>query len=257
VASPLKVFDMAFTIFFSVILAAFGSMAIYTFGDRRRDADAQSKSAQLLGGKGDFILHWFMWLMKPVTAASIRMGLTADFYNWLGLALGAGSVVLLAYGHLELGGWAIALSGIADIMDGRVSRATGKTSLYGDFIDSALDRFIEVFIFMGVVVFYGTYALGVMLAVAALGGSLLVSYTRARGESLGVDCTGGLMQRGERLALLCLLCLSDRTVSGLFHRPAGSVLLVGIGLIAATGLYTAVYRTVWIAHQLRRVHEKS
>jgi phosphatidylglycerophosphate synthase len=246
----------AFRIFISVIVASFGSMAVYSFAGRRRDSDVQSKSGQLLGGKADFVLHWFMWLMQPVTTASIRLGLTADHYNWIGLVLGAGSGVLIAFGHLELAGWAIALSGMADIMDGRVSRATGKTSVYGDFIDSTLDRFIEVFIFMGLAVFYGSNHLGVLLSFAALSGSLLVSYARARGESLGINCAGGLMQRGERLVLLCLLCLTDRAVSAALHRPTGTVLMAGIALIAAASFYTAVYRTVWIANRLRETEKK-
>ncbi len=245
---------MALRFFISVIFAAFGSMAVYGFGGRRRDADVQSKSGQLLGGRADFVLHWFMWLMEPVTRASIRLGLTADFYNWAGLMLGAGSGVLIAFGHLELAGWAIALSGVADIMDGRVSRATGKTSVYGDFIDSTLDRYIEVFIFGGMVWYFGIKGPGAMLAIAALSFSMIVSYARARGEVHGVNCTGGLMQRGERLALLCLLCLVGRTLSKLMHRPEGRVLTVGVGVIAAASLYTAIYRTVWIARELRR-HE--
>lgn len=247
--------------FISVILAAFGSMAVYGFAGRRHDADVQSKSGQLLAGRADFVLHWFMWVMTPVTSFSVRFGLTADFYNWVGLVLGTGSGVLIAFGHLELAGWAIALSGIADIMDGRVSRATGKTSLYGDFIDSTLDRFIEAFIFAGLAVFYiqnfDHIGAAVLVTIAALSGSLLVSYTRARGESLGINCTGGLMQRGERLVLLCLLCLMDRTLSGFLHQPAGTVLMIGVGVIAATSLYTAVYRTVWIANQLRKNEDKN
>jgi phosphatidylglycerophosphate synthase len=159
--------------------------------------------------------------------------------------------VLIAFNRLELAGWSIALSGIADIMDGRVSRATGKTSVYGDFIDSTLDRFIEVFIFMGLAVFYGANQLGVILSIAALSGSMVVSYARARGEVHGVNCSGGLMQRGERLVLLSLLCLTDRIVSARLHHPTGSVLLVGIGLIAVTSFYTAIYRTVWIARRLK------
>jgi phosphatidylglycerophosphate synthase len=243
---------MEFRFFVSVIFAAFGSMAVYGLGGRRRDADVQSKSGQLLGGKADFVLHWFMWLMEPVTRASIRLGLTADFYNWIGLVLGAGSGVLIAFGHVELAGWAIALSGVADIMDGRVSRATGKTSVYGDFIDSTLDRYIEVFMFGGMVWYFGVTGPGAMLAITALSFSMIVSYARARGEVHGVNCTGGLMQRGERLALLCLLCLAGRTISGWMHWPEGTVLMFGVGVIAAASLYTAIYRTVWIARELRR-----
>ena len=243
---------MALRLFMSVILAAFGSMAVYSFAGRRRDADVQSKSGQLLGGRADFVLHWFMWLMEPVTRTSIRLGLTADFYNWVGLVLGVGSGVLIAFGHLELAGWSIALSGVADIMDGRVSRATGKTSVYGDFIDSTLDRYIEAAMFIGMVYFYGSKGPGAMLAIAALASSLIVSYARARGEVHGVNCTGGLMQRGERLALLSLLLLAGRAIDHLMHRPAGTVLMIGVAVIAATSLYTAIYRTVWIARELRR-----
>jgi len=242
---------IALRIFLSVVAAAFGSMAVYGLGGRHRDADADGKKAQLMGGMGDFLLHWFMWLLRPVTEFSVRHGLTADLYNWLGLALGLASGVFIALGQLENGGWALALSGITDILDGRVSRATGKTSLYGDFIDSTLDRFIEVFIFLGFVVYFGDDAVGVLLSVAALSGSLLVSYTRARGESLGVDCTGGLMQRAERLVLVCLACLSDRALTKSAHREPGTVVVWVLGLLAVTSFYTAVYRTIWISNRLR------
>jgi phosphatidylinositol phosphate synthase len=241
----------ALRVFLSVVAAAFGSMAVYGLGSRHRDADADGKKAQLMGGAGDFVLHWFMWLLRPITALSIRLGVTADIYNWLGLALGAASGVFIARGHLEYGGWSLALSGVTDILDGRVSRATGKTSRYGDFIDSTLDRFIEVFLFLGFVVYFDGDAQGVLWSVAALSGSLLVSYTRARGESLGVDCTGGLMQRAERLVLVCLVCLTDRTLTASVHRESGTAVVWVLGFLAITSFYTAVYRTVWISIRLR------
>jgi len=108
-----------------------------------------------------------------------------------------------------------------------------------------------VFLFVGMVVFFGSNQTGALLAIAALSGSMLVSYARARGESLGINCSGGLMQRGERLVLLCLLCLTDRVISARLQRPTGTALMAGAGLIAAASFYTAVYRTVWIARRLR------
>jgi hypothetical protein len=86
--------------------------------------------------------------------------------------------------------------------------------------------------------------------VAALGGSLLVSYARAAGEILGVECTGGLMQRGERLALICLACLTDRTTTAWLGLPLGTTLVWALLLIGAAGLGTAVQRTAWIARRL-------
>ena len=87
-------------------------------------------------------------------------------------------------------------------MDGRIARAQGITSRYGAFIDSLLDRFIELFFFVGFAFFARHTRTAPWPATLALGASVLVSYARAMGESLGVECTGGLMQRGERLALL-------------------------------------------------------
>src|SRR6185295_7257281 len=107
------------------------------------------------------------------------------------------------------GGWAILLCSVCDMLDVRIARATGVASAYGDFIDSTFDRFVEVFVFLGFGQYLRTTPHGTLLAAAALAASLVVSYARARGEVLGVVCTGGLMQRGERLVLVILACLFD------------------------------------------------
>ena len=101
---------------------------------------------------------------------------------------------------------------------GRPHRAArGKLdSKYGKFIDSTLDRFVEVFALLGFVVFLRATPYGLLVAAAAMAGSLLVSYARARGESLGVLCKEGLMQRAERLVLTFLVLLAR-------PHPGGSV----------------------------------
>jgi CDP-diacylglycerol--glycerol-3-phosphate 3-phosphatidyltransferase len=227
------------------------SMAFYAARGPGRDKDAESKNAQFLGGPGDFVLHWFLWLVAPAATLSIRLGLTADFYNFAGLALGAVAGGAVAVGRLELGGWALGLSGVCDILDGRIARAQGVTSPYGAFIDAVLDRFIELFFFVGLAFFLRHTAAGAVAATLALGGSVLVSYARAVGEALGVECTGGLMQRGERLALLCLASLTDRSLSAAIGQPAGTILLGVAYFIGLASLLTAVHRTVWIAGRLR------
>jgi phosphatidylglycerophosphate synthase len=140
---------------------------------------------------------------------------------------------------------------VCDILDGRIARATGVTSRYGAFIDAVLDRFIELFFFVGFAFLTRHSGHGAVAATLALGSSVLVSYARAVGESLGVECTGGLMQRGERLALLCFGCLADRSASAALGQPTGTVLTGVAYLIGATSLLTAVHRTVWIARRLR------
>lgn len=228
------------------------SMAAYAARGRQPDADALSKHAQFLGGLGDFVLHWFLWLVAPLATLSVRLGLGPDFYNFAGLAFGAGAGLAVALGELEAGGWALALSGVCDILDGRIARATGVTSRYGAFIDSLLDRFIELFFFAGFAFLARHTPHGALAATVAVGASMLVSYARAVGESLGVECTGGLMQRGERLALLSLGCLLDAPARAALGLAPGALLIGVAYLIGAASLLTAVHRTVWIAGRLRR-----
>jgi len=86
-----------------------------------------------------------------------------------------------------------------------------------------------------------------------MGGSLIVSYARARGEVSGVKCTGGLMQRGERLMLTCLVCLLAPGLGEIFHVTPGLLVRWVLGVIALGTLITAVYRTIWIARRLRDI----
>lgn len=240
-----------FGVFLAVNAAGIASMIPYALRGRRRDADQQGKHGQFLGGVGDFILHWFMWTLSPVVAISRRLGLTPDVYNYAGLGLGVASGPLIATGHLELAGWAIVVSGIADILDGRIARMTGVASDYGDFIDSTFDRYAEAATFLGFAWWLRAVPLGPLLSAAALAGSLIVSYARARGEVLGVVCSGGLMQRGERLVLTALVCLVGPTATRAFGLESHTLVLGLLWLMAGTTLLTAVWRTIWIARRLR------
>ena len=234
---------------------ALASMVVYALRGRKRDADQDGKGARLFLGFGDFLLHWFMWAIDPTVRISLRLGLTPDFYNFAGLFLGVLTGVFIARGNLETGGWLIALGGIADILDGRIARATGVASAYGDFVDSTFDRFVEVFGHRSTPERVRAY--GALLAAAAMAGSILVSYTRARGEALGVTCSGGLMQRGERLAIMCLVCLLDPIVAARLGRPESTAIEWMLGLMALSTFVTAAHRTVWIAARLRRQQRTS
>jgi phosphatidylglycerophosphate synthase len=237
--------------FLAIIGLLLLSMAWFATRGPGRDGDAMSKNAQVLGGTGDFVLHWFIWLVAPLATGSIRLGLTADFYNFAGLALGLAAGAAVGAGWLEAGGWALALSGVCDILDGRIARAQGVASRYGAFIDAVLDRFIELSFFLGLAFLTRHAAAGAVGVTLALGGSVLVSYARAVGESLGVECTGGLMQRGERLALLTLASLVDRPIAAALGQSPGTALLAAAYFIGTAGVVTAVHRTVWIARRLR------
>jgi len=242
----------ALTVLVLVLGAALASMLFFAvLGRGRKDADAERKGSRFLLGLGNFLIHWFMWAIGPVERVLLRLGATPDHMNAGGLLFGILSGVLIGLGHLEAGGWAIALAGVCDILDGRLARAQKLASPYGKFIDSTLDRFVETFAFLGFAVYFGGQPLGSLVVAAGLGGSLLVSYAQARGETVGVSGSGGLMQRAERLVLQILACLLDPTITRAMAWDEGTLLLGVLALIALGSLGTAIYRTAWIAKQLK------
>jgi CDP-diacylglycerol---glycerol-3-phosphate 3-phosphatidyltransferase len=140
---------------------------------------------------------------------------------------------------------------VCDVLDGRLARARAVASPYGKFIDSTLDRFVETAAFLGFAVYFADRPGGPLVVAAGLGGSLLVSYAQARGETVGVSGSGGLMQRAERLVLQILGCLLDPSLCLWLSLPEGTVLFWVLAVMAAGALGTAVHRTVWIARRLR------
>lgn len=190
-------------------------------------------------------------VLDRVDAAAVRIRLTPDLVNFAGLGFGILSGALIWFDRPEEGGVALALAGIADILDGRIARRLGLASRYGQFIDSTLDRFVEVSVFLALAHYLRGHPWGPLAAAAAVSGSLLVSYTRARGESVGVLCKAGLASRAVRLVLMVAACLLDRSISSLCDAPAGSLLVVVMIVLAFVTFSTAVYRTAWIAVRLR------
>lgn len=228
----------------------FASMAVYRlrYGPSPDDPlESSQRGTFVLGG---FVRTWFYWFISPLVGLSLRARLSPTFFNLLGAAFGAGAGLAFALGRPVLGGWGIFLGGAADVFDGRIARFTGVASPRGAFLDSTLDRFAEVGVFAGLAVYFHTRPLVALLVALGLGGSLLVSYARARGESQGIVCKVGIMQRAERLLLLGFAGILDPAFSQWTGWPAGSLLSVVLALIAVGTLWTAAYRTVWIARRL-------
>ena len=236
----------------AVLSIAVLSMPIYALTGANRRPDPLASDAQGRFVLGSFPRGWFYWAVSPVVRISLGVGLGPTFYNLLGVAFGMGAGVAFATGHVTLGGWGVLLGGVADVVDGRLARSMAVADRTGAFLDSTLDRFAEVGAFAGLAVLFRSSALSLTLAVTAMGGSLLVSYARARGESQGVVCKLGVMQRAERLLLVGFSGLLDPTVSALWGAGRVGTLLVPIlGIVAVGTVGTAIFRTVWIARALR------
>jgi CDP-diacylglycerol--glycerol-3-phosphate 3-phosphatidyltransferase len=232
-----------------LLAVAFASMPVYAGVARtRRDPNEISdRGSFVLGG---FVRSWFYWFVQPLERTALAVGLSPTAFNLAGVLFGSLAGYCFATGQTNPGGWLVLLGGAADVLDGRIARARGMANETGAFLDSTLDRFAEVGAFVGLTVMFRDSAVELAVVTAALGGSLLVSYARARGESLGVVCKVGIMQRAERLLLVGFGGIFDPAVTAWRGWEPGTVLFAVIALVAVGTVGTAVYRTVWIAQRL-------
>jgi len=239
------------TIALTFVAAALASMPLFAWLRRGqpRDADVARRGASVL--LGYWVRDWLMWAIGPAERAVIRARISPDVFNYLGVAFGAAAGWAFAVGALSVGGWMVLFGGLADIFDGRIARARGIANAYGAFMDSTLDRFAEVFAFVGVAWLLSDTRAGAAISLLAISASLLVSYTRARGEAVGVTGAGGVMQRAERLVVLALAGLFDASAASQFGWASGALLFYAVTLIAVGALGTAVYRTAAIARTLK------
>jgi CDP-diacylglycerol--glycerol-3-phosphate 3-phosphatidyltransferase len=149
-------------------------------------------------------------IVEPIADGLIRLGLTPNMMTLAGLALNAAGAVLIAQGNMLWGGVLILIGGPFDGIDGTMARKLGQPSKFGAFVDSVTDRWSEMLIFMGLLYYYvrgndpnaWLYCLLVFLATM---GSVMVSYTKARAETLGFDCNVGVLTRMERYLILAPL----------------------------------------------------
>jgi phosphatidylglycerophosphate synthase len=159
-------------------------------------------------------------VINPFVRLLIKIGFTPNAVTLTGLALNMGVAILFIAGgeegnrgdfrYVGWGGALILFAGLFDMLDGQVARIGNMKSSYGAMFDSVLDRYSELFTFLGICYYLIAhhYFLSSLVAFIALIGSMMVSYTRARAEGLGVECKGGLMQRPERVVLLGISALA-------------------------------------------------
>jgi CDP-diacylglycerol--glycerol-3-phosphate 3-phosphatidyltransferase len=144
--------------------------------------------------------------MKPVGDALRRTGLSPDHLTIVGLVVGAGAAVAIGAGELKIGLVLAILAALPDLLDGALARASGAASQRGAFFDSTVDRITDALLLGGVAWHLASTesAHMSMLPFAVMGVSSLISYQRAKAESLGLEAKGGLLERAERIVLICL-----------------------------------------------------
>ena len=144
--------------------------------------------------------------VKPVGAALRKTGLTPDHLTILGLLVGVGAAVAIGAGYLRLGLLLVILAALPDLLDGALAKPSDSASQRGAFFDSTVDRITDALLLGGIAWYLATEESPHMalLPYAVMAVSSLISYQRAKAESLGIEAKGGLMERAERIIALCL-----------------------------------------------------
>ena len=189
----------------------------------------------------EFLGTWVRRGFSPILAALQRLGITPNQISVFGFLVNVGAAVLVVFDHYIWGASVFIAAGLLDLVDGSLARRTGKTTPFGGFLDSTLDRMSEGVIFAAIAyrLALDHLSVDVALVVLALLGSVTVSYTRARAESLGVECRVGLASRFERIVLICVGLYLD-------------VLPYVIYVMLALTMFTVVQRVVHTYRELAR-----
>ncbi len=204
----------------------------------------ENKGFRLLPKK---LIIFVLEVFDRLSLLLVKFKLHPNLLSFLGLVAGLMVGLFFAFGN-----WGVALvfllfCGILDILDGKVASNSNRRSIFGAVLDSSLDRYSEFAIYLGLGFYFRHHWILWVLALAFLG-STMVSYTKARAESLGINCQLGIMQRAERMVLLILGTLLTLIIG---HREA--VMAVVIIFLAAVSNLTAIQR---ILHVYRTEKEK-
>jgi CDP-diacylglycerol---glycerol-3-phosphate 3-phosphatidyltransferase len=151
-------------------------------------------------------------VVRPVGRSLSKSGLTPDHLTFLGLAVAVGAAVAIGAGALRLGLLLVVLAALPDLLDGAIAKASNSASQRGAFFDSVIDRVTDFLLFLGVGWYFASTESPhlALLPMAVMGVSQVISYQRAKAESLGLYAKGGLMERAERIILLCIGLLFDQ-----------------------------------------------
>src|SRR3954454_16647036 len=183
-------------------------------------------------------------VIRLIVRALALSKINPNVLTFLGLLINIAAATFLAIGSFRTAGFVIVFAGLFDMVDGRVARATNQVTRFGGFFDSVLDRYSDLALLMGLLVYYGTInrPFYVVLTAIVMTASVMISYTRARAENIIPMCKVGFMERPERVVLVI--------IGALFLRMA-PVLCV----IAVLGNLTVIHRMIFTYQEAARLEE--
>lgn len=199
-------------------------------------------------------------ILKAMVRGLVSLGVHPNMLTTVGVSINILCGVLFGMGEFFWAGIVLLVANVFDMLDGNVARSTGNVTRFGSFLDSSLDRLSDMVAIVGIMVFYASNTpqhslLNVILGGIALMGSVMVSYTTARSESLGVKANVGFLQRPERIVLLIIGALSTWDWNNdhyLLNRMPQVLWVLAVGSV-----WTMVHRMYFIWTEFRRIEAEA
>lgn len=232
------------------------SLMVFTFTRKRPDAPDEVKTRHNSKLLNAFFKEWWYWTTGFIVKFFIKIRLSPNIITFIGFLISVGSAFIFAYGLFGIAGWVMIFGATFDMFDGRVARITNTSCRSGAYFDSVMDRFGEGAVYLGLAYHFRSSWL-LIVTIIALVGSSLVSYTRARGEGVGVVCKKGAMQRPERIVYLGVASIFQPVMDSIlmwFKITPYPLLVVGaLCIIALLTFTTAIQRMIYIMNELDNI----
>jgi CDP-diacylglycerol--glycerol-3-phosphate 3-phosphatidyltransferase len=195
------------------------------------------------------------WMLSPLVDGLASVGVSANAVTLFSLCAGLVSGASLALGHFGWATVAIAVASLGDGVDGMLARRTGTASAGGALLDAAVDRYEELFVLAGLALLFHDSVPVLVLVLAAIGGSFMVSYGSAKAEAFGVSVPDGMMRRAERAVVLCtgvalvafVQAVARRLELPALQAVAQAPVLLAVAIVAVGSNVSAVRRLTAIA----------
>lgn len=183
-------------------------------------------------------------IIRLIVRALALSKINPNVLTFLGLVINMAAAAFLAFGSFRIAGGVIIFAGLFDMVDGRVARETNQVTRFGGFFDSVLDRYSDIALLVGLLVYYGTINRPsyVVLTAIVMAASVMISYTRTRAENIIPTCKVGFLERPERIVLLILGALTDRMAPVLW-------------VIAVLGNLTVIHRMIFTYQEAKRLED--
>ena len=256
--TPAEVKSILASALIVLLLAAAYGLRVAKKGRAHFDRIDRQGGSRLLNKGTMELTHW---VLEPVAKFLVSMRITPDQVSWTSLSFGLLAGACLALGHFGFGAIVATISGLLDSLDGMVARISGVASEVGEVLDAVVDRYVEFSFLLGLVIYYRGIPILQVVALLALLGSFMVSYSTAKADALKVDPPRGSMRRPERALYLTVgAALSTVTIPFLETQresviPVGYPMIVALALVAVVANISAIER-FWSIAKAVRLREK-